>query len=285
MALAGPLDREAVLARIAAHPVVGDPEAMRAAFRRLVLGRAGRADGAPLAFRSVDPSPRPPILWFHGGGYVFGGPDTHARIGRHLADVHGIEVHLPRYPLAPEHPWPAQRDAALAAAADFAAAGQAPIIAGDSAGGHLALVAALAMARAGMPAAALLLFSPNTDRSGLSATRQANAATDPMVDPDADDRLAALCFGDRDRTDPEVAPLLDDLSLLPPTHVEVGSGEVLLDDARLLAERGRAARAEVTLVVTPGLLHMAQVWAPHWDAAAASLDRAAAFASRVAGRR
>lgn len=282
MAIAGRLTRAQIVARIAAHPLGETPDEMRAGFRRLTLGGGGRPDGGPRAFRPVEPVPgRPTILWFHGGGYVFGGPDTHARIGRHLSEVHGFEVRLPRYPLAPEHVWPAQRDQALAAADDAALDGRAPILAGDSAGGHLALVAALAMARAGTPATALLLFSPNTDRSGASATRAANAAADPMVDPKDDARLAAMCFGDRPGTDPEVSPLLDDLSLLPPTWIEVGAGEVLLDDSRLLAERGRAAGAEVTLTVTPDLLHMAQLWAPHWDAATESLDRAAAFATGV----
>lgn len=284
MGLAGRLTRDEVVARIDAHPLGREPSGMRPAFRRLVLGGGGRPDGGPLAFRPVKPVPqRPPIVWFHGGGYVFGGPDTHARIGAYLSEFHGFEVHLSRYRLAPEHVWPAQRDDALAVASDIMASGAAPILAGDSAGGHLALVTALAMARAGTPAAALLLFSPNTDRSGLSATRNANAASDPMVDPDEDARLAALCFGDRDGADPEVSPLLDDLTRLPPTWIEAGAGEVLLDDARLLAERGRTAGADVSLTVTPGLLHMAQIWAPHWNAATASLDRAAAFALEHAG--
>ena len=283
MALPARLDRAAIVARIAAHPLGREPAGMRSGFRRLVTGHAGPAGDGPVAFRPDRPAPgRPSVLWLHGGGYVFGGPDTHARIGARLAARHGLEVHLPRYPLAPEHPWPAQRDHALALALSLADSGPAPILAGDSAGGHLALVVALAMARAGTPARALLLASPNTDRTGASRTREANAATDPMVDPAEDDRLARLCLRDRPASDPEVSPLLDDLSRLPPTAIEVGAEEVLLDDARLLAERGRAAGGSVALAVTPGLLHMAQVWAGLWDAADASLDRLAAFALAAA---
>ena len=281
MGIPAEMDRDGIVARVAAHPLGRDPEEMRAAFRRLVLGGCGRPDDGPLAFHPLEPDPAlAPIVWFHGGGYVFGGPDTHARIGRYLCEHHGFVVHMPRVPLAPEHGWPAQREAALDAAAAARSAGRAPILAGDSAGGHLVLSAALALARAGTPAAALLLCSPNTERSGLSTTREANAARDPMVDPDEDERLARMALGRRARDDVEASPLLDDLSLLPPTWIEAGSEEVLLDDARLLAKRAREAGVDVELVVTPGLLHMAQVWVGHWDAADASLDRAAAFARR-----
>ena len=160
---------------------------------------------------------------------------------------------------------------------DAAALEDGPILAGDSAGGHLALVTALEMARAGRPAAALLLFSPNTDRTGLSETRTSMEDGDPMVDDAGDRALARQCFGTRDAADPQVSPLLDDLSLLPPTWIEVGTPEVLLDDSRLLHDRARKAGADVHLTVTPGLLHMGQIWAPHWAPGAESLDRAARF--------
>lgn len=276
--MALPDSRASVLDRIARHPLGKTPEEMRRGFRELV----GADDGGPgdRVFRPDRAADLPPLVWFHGGGYVFGGPDTHGRIAAYLAVTHGMTVHLPDYPLAPEHPWPAQRDAAMAALP----AGVAPVLAGDSAGGHLALVTALALARLGRPARALLLFSPNTDRSGLSRTRAAMEDDDPMVDDAGDRRLAKMCFGSRPDDDPEVSPLLDDLSLLPPTWIEVGDPEVLLDDARLLRDRARRAGAEVHLSVTPGLLHMAQVWAPGWSAATASLDRAADFVRGVAGR-
>nr|WP_281494125.1 alpha/beta hydrolase [Jannaschia sp. S6380] len=247
---------------------------MRRGFRNLALGAAGPGDGS-LRFRPEGTAcDLPPVVWFHGGGYVFGAPATHSRIGRYLADTHGLAVHLPRYRLAPEHPWPAQLDDALSAIPD----GPTPILAGDSAGGHLALVTALRMARDGRAPRALLLFSPNTDRTEQSGTRRSMEDGDPMVDDAADRRLARMCFGDRDPADVQVSPLLDDLSRLPPTWIEVGTPEVLLDDARLLHARGQAAGADIGIAVTPGLLHMAQIWAPWWDEACRSLDRAAAFA-------
>ena len=159
--------------------------------------------------------------------------------------------------------------------------GPAPILAGDNAGGHLALVTALDLARKGRPVAGLLLFSPNTDRSGLSKTRAQADKDAPDFDDRCDKYLAKLCFGDRSTTDPQVSPLLDDLSLLPPTWIEVGAHEVLLDDSRLLFARAEEAGADIHLTVTENLMHMAQIWALDWAAATESLDRAAEFAKSL----
>ena len=286
----GPVSREEVVARIEAHPVKGPPAAMRAAFERLALGAVPRgapdlaAIGAAMGV-AVAPGPGTPpglsleptggvagapVLWFHGGGHVFGSPETHLRPAAALAQMTGRRVVVPRTPRAPEAPWPAQLDHALAVRAALPGP---VVLAGDSAGGHLALVVALALARAGSPAEALLLFSPNTDRTGLSRTRGPMSAGDPMNDDESDAALARLAFGDMPSDHPHASPLLDDLTLLPPTHVEVGDPEVLLDDSRLLAER---AGPRATLHVEPGLVHMAQLWTPWWAAADASLGRAAA---------
>ena len=274
-----------VAARIEAHPLGGTPQAMRRDFARLVLGRehAGAAAGTAAEYGGVAAWTVAPagarrdacVVWFHGGGYVFGAPETHARPAAALAERLGVPVVVPRYRLAPEHVWPAPLDDALATVRALQTAGRRVALAGDSAGGHLALVAALALARAGTPVAALALFSPNTDRTGLSDTRAANTPRDPM-NSDADDRaLAAMAFPGWPDSHPQVSPVLDDLSLLPPTHVEAGGREVLLGDARLLAERGHAAGARVVLHVDEDAFHMWQLWTPWLDAADASLRRAA----------
>ncbi|UWQ17134.1 alpha/beta hydrolase [Jannaschia sp. M317] len=280
-----PRTRSGVLARIAAHPLGSAPAEMRAGFAALAAGPEGLPDGVSIKETStgltvapLDASNAREIVWFHGGGYVFGAPETHLRPAAYLAARHRFRVTLPRYPLAPENPWPTQRDAALAAIG-----GRDVILAGDSAGGHLALVTALARGRSGQPPRGLLLFSPNADRSGLSDTRQANDALDPMVDDAGDARLARLCFGDMARDHPEVSPVRDDLSLLPPTWLEVGTQEVLLGDARALHRLGRAQGADVRIHEADDLLHMAQLWAPEWSVAGASLDRAAAFARQIDG--
>ena len=280
----GPVTFSDVAERVEAHDLGKTPAEMRAGFERLVRG--GEA-GQPLAagvgetwggVECVRVGPEPGgavVVWFHGGGYVFGSPETHARPASALAEALGVPVVLPRYRLAPEHPWPAQRDDALAVVRALQDDGRRAALAGDSAGGHLALVAALALADEGRPPLALALFSPNTDRTGRSDTRAANTPRDPMNSDDDDRHLADLTFQHRPDDDPEVSPLLADLSRLPPTHVEVGGREVLLDDARLLAEHARAAGADVSLHLDPEAFHMWQLWTPWLPAADASLGRAA----------
>lgn len=298
----GSVSFEEVAARIEATPLGDAPEtecaagAVREAFARLVLNcsledaaarAAGRAVTAGGVAGRVVPEEEPDeqradpawprILWFHGGGYVFGAPETHARAAGVLASAAGEPVLLPRYRLAPAHPWPAPlEDGCAAVRAAQAARGPVALV-GDSAGGHLALTTALELGREGRPPAALVLFSPNTDRTGLSSTRAANTPRDPM-NADEDDRaLARLAFGHCPPSDPQVSPLLSDLALLPPTYVEAGGREVLLGDARLLAQRGHAAGGDVQLRVEPDAFHMWQLWAPWLPAANASLQRAGAF--------
>ena len=99
---------------------------------------------------------------------------------------------------------------------------------------------------------------------------------DPMNSDDDDATLGQMCLGDLPDDDPQVSPVLDDLSLLPPTYLEAGDTEVLLGDSLVLHERARAAGAQTSLHVEPGLLHMGQLWVPWWDAAEASLRRVAA---------
>jgi len=271
----GRVGRAEVVARIRSHPLGDDVAEQRPRFERLIHGEHGRSDRPRAGSLEFDGSDRATIVYFHGGGYAFGSPGTHRRIAEGLAARTGVRVVLAHYPLAPEHRWPAQLDAVLGSADDLSG----PImLAGDSAGGHLALVTALALARTGRAPAGLILFSPNTDRSGLSATRERNDPIDPMVDDEGDRQLAHQCFGDMDPTDPQVSPVLDDLSLLPPLHVEVGADEVLLGDSLVLAERARAVGGSVRLHIERDGLHMGQLWSPWWQVANESLDRAAHFA-------
>ncbi len=274
----GRVSFEDVADRVESIDLGDEPGTMRRQFARLVLG-----EGAPETSASggealvVGPDGPGRVVWFHGGGYVFGSPETHRRPAEALAERVGVPVVLPRYRLAPEHTWPAQRDDSLDAVRALQDDGHAVALAGDSAGGHLALVVALALAREGRPVRALALFSPNTDRTGLSDTRRPNTPRDPMNADDDDRQLADMTFGDRADGDPEVSPVLDDLGLLPPTHVEVGDREVLLDDSRILVRRAEAVGVEVSIHVEPGAFHMWQLWTPWLPEADASINRAARF--------
>ena len=130
--------------------------------------------------------------------------------------------------------------------------------------------------------AGLTLFSPNTLRD-YTLTQTRDSADDAMLDPDVDDRLAGLTFGERRPDDPEQTLVHADLAALPPTFIDVAGAEALLDDALVFARAAARAGVRVSLEVTPGLFHMRQLWAGHFDAADVSLRRAAGFVREVAG--
>lgn len=113
--------------------------------------------------------------------------------------------------------------------------------------------------------------------AGRSATRRALEDADLMNDDATDARLARMAFGDLPAHDPQVSPLLADLSALPPTRIVAGTCEVLLDDALMLARRAALAGAEVSLDLRAGLFHMAQLWPGAIEEAGASLDQAAGW--------
>lgn len=267
---------------IRSNPLDGPPRAMREGYTRLLLGDdppeppgTGAVWGG-VGGRTVGDGP-PRMVWFHGGGDVFGSPETHARAAAALAERLGAAVFLPAFPLAPEHPWPAQKETALAVVRAVQDEVGAVALVGESSGGHLSIVTALALAGEGKPPPAVVAFSPNTDRTGLSGTRGPNSSRDVMNDDESDRHNADLTFQDQPDDAPDVSPVYADLSALPPTHVEVGGVEVLLGESRIFVERAQAAGAEVSLHVEPDAFHMWQLWAPWLPEANASLDRAAAF--------
>ena len=262
---------------IEATPVAGTPAERRAAFVRLAGPQPlaetvdlGRLDGLAIGAG-------PALLWFHGGGLVFGSPESHAMMAMAIAAT-GIRVILPRYRLAPEVQWPAMLDDAVAAAEAVRAAG--PVVAGGvSAGGHLAL--ALALSRPDL-VSGLAVLSPNTDRTGTGPTRSA-VARDAMNDDATDTMLADIALGGAKRKDPLVSPAFADLSGLPPLHIEVGSDEVLLGDALALERKAAIDGAVAALHVTPGLFHMAALWPHAIPEARVQLTRIGAFVRETAG--
>ncbi len=287
-----------VAERIGTVPIDGSPEAMRRAYAWLLRGRAMHQPipvGRPARIGQIEGWAIPPgrgaeaardvdirAVWVHGGGYVFGSPETHWRAVATFAAALGETVFMPRYPLAPETLWPAPLLTALDVCRAIQDRGHKLAIAGDSAGGHLTLTTVLQLAREERPATVAAVFSPNADRTGLSDTRGPNSETDAMNNDEDDRRCASISTGPVDRPDSDVtiSPLVDDLSLLPPLWVEVGGTEVLLGEAQILAERGRAAGVEVELHVEPDAFHMWQLWSPWLPQADASLQRAAAFVQR-----
>lgn len=228
------------------------------------------------------------ILYLHGGGYYFCSPRTHRAITYGLATRADADVFSLDYRLAPEHPFPAALDDALAAYRRLLADGvraDSLVIAGDSAGGGLALATLLALRDAGdkLPAGALL-YSPWTDLAVTGASIRDNDGRDPMFCGDVFARVAALYLGEAGATratDPYVSPFYADFQRLPPLFMLAGSTETLLDDTRRVAERARAAGVNVKCEIARGLPHIWPIYAPFMPEARRSLDDSARFVQRV----
>lgn len=221
------------------------------------------------------------LLYLHGGGYVMGSCASHRGLASRLALACGLAAVVPAYRLAPEHPFPAGLDDALAVYHALLASGldaRRIVLAGDSAGGGLTLATLLALRDAGAPLpAAAVLLSPFTDLTCSGETLTTRAAVDPWLDPTFFDPLSRLYAGRHDRAEPLLSPLLGDLRGLPPLCIHVGDQEVLLSDSTRLAERAQAAGVDVTLEVWPELWHVFQFFAPILPEAQRSLEQLAAF--------
>lgn len=228
----------------------------------------------------VPPAAEPGVvLFFHGGGFVAGGPDDHRPITAGLARRMRRRVFAPRYRLAPEHRYPAAFDDALAAYRWLMDQGEPPIaVAGDSAGGGLVLGTLLRArdARLPLPARAVCL-SPWTDLSASGDSIASMAGRCHLFRPENIPAFAAVVLGDAQPDDPGASPLFAELSGLPPILFQVGSTELLLDDARRAHRKIIAAGGQSTLVVFDDIVHgwhLLDGWVPE---ATAALDQAARF--------
>jgi epsilon-lactone hydrolase len=227
------------------------------------------------------------ILYLHGGGYYFCSPQSHRSITFGLAPRAGADVFSLDYRLAPEHPFPAAVDDALAAYRQLLAAGRPAasiVIAGDSAGGGLALATLVALRDAGDPLpAGAVLYSPWTDLATTGASFRSNDGRDPMFRGDVFARIAPLYLGTASATHPYASPVYADLRGLPPLFMLVGSTETLLDDTLRVADRARAAGVSVECEVARGQPHVWPIYAPFMPEARRALDDTARFVRRVTG--
>lgn len=225
------------------------------------------------------------ILYLHGGGYYFCSPKTHRAITFGLATRAEADLFSLDYRLAPEHPFPAALDDALAAYRRLLADGaraQSLVIAGDSAGGGLALATLVALRDAGDPLpAGAVLYSPWTDLAVTGASIRENDGRDPMFCGDVFARIAPLYLGEASATDPYASPLYADFRGLPPLFMLAGSTETLLDDTRRVAERARAAGVSVECTIGRDLPHIWPIYAPFMPEARRALDDSARFVERV----
>lgn len=247
-----------------------------------------------LSFDLVDRSaprttpPKTVVLYLHGGGYFFGSPKTHRQALIGMAKALDAPVYGLDYRLAPEHPFPAAVDDAASAYRRLLARHPDAdiVLAGDSAGGGLAIVTACGARDAGlrMPSA-LIAFSPWTDLANTGASLEANAKSCAMFTPGGVRRGAALYLGGADPRDPRASPLYADLRGLPPMLLFASRDEVLLDDTRRLAERARAAGVTVDVMLRDRLPHVWPIFLHLIPEGREAFHTVAAFAERLATRR
>jgi acetyl esterase/lipase len=228
-----------------------------------------------------DPARTRCILYFHGGAYISMSARTHRAITSRLAAGSNAVLFAPDYRLAPEHPFPAALEDAIAAYRAVIEtgipAGQIAV-AGDSAGGGLALCLLLALRDAAMklPAAAVL-FSPSTDLAATGASIVDNSEADAMFFGPWIAAVTQHYLGGTPATNPLASPLYGDLTGLPPLLIQVGDTEVLLDDSRRLHEKARRAGVQSRLQLWPGVPHGWQIFASFLPEARAALRDAGTF--------
>jgi monoterpene epsilon-lactone hydrolase len=279
--------------RQSAIPVDADVDEQRRLLRELVSaqplpadvtvteGELGGVSTAEIAVDGIEP--RHVVLYFHGGVYVIGDAALAAGLASQVGRRTQARVISVDYRLAPEHPYPAAVDDALAAYEALLDSGSAPssiVFAGESAGGGLAIATLVNARDRGLPLpAASLVMSPYVDLTLAGATMETRSEVDPLLSREALQARVGDYIAGQDAALGLISPVFADLSGLPPLIIQAGTHEVLLDDALRLARQAAEADVEVMLDITPGVPHVFQAYYPMLDEAAAALDRAGLFLS------
>ncbi|MGO1503243.1 MAG: alpha/beta hydrolase [Marinobacter sp.] len=250
------------------------------AYRSSVAPRGCRFQSDTLAGRpairsSFGQATRGAVLYFHGGGYIIGSAATHRGITGHLAKESGCMVVAPDYRLAPEHPFPAALEDAEAAWLALIDEGLAPeqiAIAGDSAGGGLAIALAMRLRDRNQPLpASLTVFSPWTD---LTQEALYSPTCEPVLQAGWTAKAAKLYAGQESLRDPMLSPVFGIFQGLPPLLIQVGSQEMLLNDAERLASAAREAGVKTQFEVFNNLWHVFQVHSGQLNRATAAVKTA-----------
>jgi acetyl esterase/lipase len=245
---------------------------------------AAELGGVPTAEVTVDGiEPRHVVLYFHAGVYVMGEASLTADLASQVGRRTQAKVISVDYRLAPEHPYPAAVDDALAAYEALLESGVAPVdivITGESAGGGLAVATMVNARDHGLPLpAAAFLMSPYADLTLAGTTMDTKGEVDPLLGREALQAAVTAYVAGQDAALGLISPIFADLSGLPPLVIQAGTHEVLLDDAIRLAQQAATAEVEVILDITPGVPHVFQAYHPILDEGAAALDRAGALLS------
>ena len=220
------------------------------------------------------------ILYLHGGGYCIGSIESHRQLVMRLCEAAEARGLLIDYRLAPEHPFPAALDDAVTAYRWLLSQNQSNsgiVLAGDSAGGGLAIATAMALRDGGAPLPrALVTMSPWTDTAMTGWTMTTNARKDPVLNWETIHILARHYLKNTNPTNPFVSPLYGNFKGLPPLLIHVGSNEILRDDATRAAEKAELAGVDVSCEVWDGMPHVFQ-GLPFLPESQGSLDRIGSF--------
>jgi acetyl esterase/lipase len=288
---------EAIL-RQSAFPVGSDVNEQRRLLKEAVSAQPLPADvtvtaaalgGVPTAEITVERiEPRHVVLYFHGGVYVIGDAFMAADLASQVGRRTGAKVISVDYRLGPEHPYPAAVEDALAAYEALLDSGTAPsdiALAGESAGGGLAIATLVNARDHGLPLpAAVFVMSPYVDLTLAGTTIETRREVDPLLSRELLQARVADYTSGQDAALGLISPLFADLSGLPPMIIQAGTHEVLLDDALRLARQAATADVEVTLDITPRVPHVFQAYHAILDEGGAALDRAGRLLSaRLSG--
>jgi monoterpene epsilon-lactone hydrolase len=240
------------------------------------------AGGVPAEWSLAPGSdPASVLIFFHGGGYCSGSIASHRGMVTAAGRAAGVRTLAVGYRLAPEHPFPAALEDALAAYDFIRSQGVAVdrvALGGDSAGGGLtlALLTRLRDADKPLPGCAWLV-SPWVDLRMTGTSMSDKATIDPLISKPYLEELASAYLAGADPDDPLASPLRADLAGLPAMLIQVGSAETLLDDAVRIARRAGAADVPVTVEVWPNMIHAWHLWAPRLTEGRRALASAGAF--------
>ena len=286
---------EAVLELLKARPINENLtiQEQRAAFENMpqppldedVRCEAVDVGGIPGEWISTPESVEERVVYYlHGGGYVICSIDTHRPMIARIARAAGARALAINYRLAPENPFPAAVEDATMAYRWLVSTGVEPakvVIAGDSAGGGLAVAAMVALRDAGEPLpAAGVCISPWVDMEGTGESMVTKADVDPIVRPEGMPQMAKAYLGDADTRTPLASPIYADLTGLPPLLIQVGTAETLLDDATRLAERAKSAGVEVVLEPWEDMIHVWHAFAEMLPEGQEAIERIGEFVRR-----
>jgi len=240
------------------------------------------ANGVAAEWNSApDADTRRVVLYFHGGGYIFGSLDSHRHVTSEIARDFGGRTLALHYRLAPEHPFPAPVEDAVGGSRYLLPQGIAPnniALAGDSAGGGLVVAALVAIRDAGLAQPSCgWCISPWVDMEAIGDSMTSNASRDPTVQKETISDIATTYLDGADPRSPLAAPLYADLHGIAPLFIQVGAVETLLDDSTRLASVAGQADVPVTLEVWPEMVHVWHLFHPRLKAGRRAITAGARY--------